>query len=46
MYNPLEKWTFYKKDNKSISENTPLFDTELEGKVFGTILDNQMHLNS
>ena len=46
MYNPLEKWTFSKKDNKSISENTPLFNTEMEGKVFGTILENQIHLNS
>ncbi len=46
MYDPLEKWTFSKKDNKSISENTPLFDTEFEGKVFGTILNDQIHLNS
>ena len=46
IFNPSTKWIFSKKDNKSISENTPLFDTELEGKVFGTILNHQIHLNS
>jgi dihydroorotase len=46
LFDPSKKWNFTKKDNKSLSENTPLFDTELEGKVFGTILDNQIHLNS
>jgi len=46
IFNPSTKWTFSKKDNKSLSENTPIFDTEFNGKVFGTILNNQIHLNS
>ena len=46
IFDPSKKWIFTKKENKSLSENTPLFGTELEGQVIGTILDNQIHLNS
>ena len=46
IFDPSKKWVFTKNENKSLSENTPLFGTELEGQVFGTILDHQIHLNS
>ena len=32
-------------NNVSLSENTPIIDTKLTGKVIGTILKNKYHSN-
>ena len=39
------EWEFDKSTNSSLSENTPMFDTTLKGKVHGTILGNYFHFS-
>tara|TARA_Y100000385_G_scaffold285543_1_gene345641 strand:+ start:1136 stop:2410 length:1275 start_codon:yes stop_codon:yes gene_type:complete len=46
LFNPTSKWVFSKENNLSLSENTPLLNTELNGKVIGTILKEKFHLNN
>ena len=45
LFDPDKKWVFNKESNKSLSENTPLINTEFTGMVIGTIVKNQFHLN-
>tara|TARA_B100000927_G_scaffold18882_1_gene14472 strand:- start:703 stop:1977 length:1275 start_codon:yes stop_codon:yes gene_type:complete len=45
LFDPDKKWIFNKESNKSLSENTPLINTEFTGMVIGTIVKNQFHLN-
>ena len=45
LFDPDKKWIFNKESNKSLSENTPLINTEFTGMVIGTIIKNQFHLN-
>jgi dihydroorotase len=46
LFNPTEKWEFNKENNLSLSDNTPVMNTELTGKVIGTILKNKFHSNN
>ena len=45
LFNPDKKWTYDKKNNTSMSENTGLFGTELIGFVYGTIHESNYHKN-
>jgi dihydroorotase len=45
LFNPSLKWKFSKDKNLSLSENTPILDSELTGKVIGTLLKNNYHFN-
>jgi dihydroorotase len=45
LFNPTAEWKFDKKNNLSLSENTPVMETKLTGKVIGTILKNKYHSN-
>ena len=45
LFNPDKKWTYDKKNNTSMSENTGLFGTELNGFVHGTIYESNYHKN-
>ena len=45
LFNPDKKWTYDKKNNTSMSENTGLFGTELIGFVHGTIHESNYHKN-
>ena len=39
------EWKFDKSSNSSLSENTPMLDSTLKGKVHGTILGNYLHFS-
>lgn len=39
-------WSYNKTTNQSLSNNSPLYDSNLLGKVIGTINNNQIHLNA
>lgn len=45
LFNPDKKWTYDKNNNTSMSENTGLFGTELNGFVHGTIHESNYHKN-
>ena len=45
MFNLFKKNENTKENNVSLSENTPIMDTKLTGKVIGTILKNKYHSN-
>ena len=45
LFNPDKKWTYDKKNNTSMSENTGLFGSELNGFVYGTIYESNYHKN-
>lgn len=45
LFDPDKKWTYDKKNNTSMSENTGLFGSELNGFVHGTIHKSNYHKN-
>ena len=45
LFDPDKKWTYDKNNNTSMSENTGLFGTELNGFVHGTIHKSNYHKN-
>ena len=45
LFDPTREWNFSKENNLSLSENTPLIETMLVGKVIGTIINNNYHSN-
>ncbi len=45
LFDPTKEWSFSKENNLSLSENTPLIETKLVGKVIGTIIKNKYHSN-
>lgn len=45
LFNPDKKWIYDKKNNTSMSENTGLFGSELNGFVHGTIHKSNYHKN-
>ena len=45
LFDPDKKWIYDKKNNTSMSENTGLFGTELNGFVHGTIHKSNYHKN-
>ena len=45
LFDPAKEWSFSKENNLSLSENTPLIETKLVGKVIGTIIKNKYHSN-
>ena len=46
VFNPDEKWTFDERSNKSKCKNSPVFGTELIGKVKLTVNNGQFLLNN
>jgi dihydroorotase len=45
LFDPDKKWTYDKNNNTSMSENTGLFGTELNGFVHGTVHKSNYHKN-
>ena len=45
LFNPDKRWIYDKSNNTSMSENTGLFGTELNGFVYGTIHGSNYHKN-
>ncbi|MFL2585720.1 MAG: dihydroorotase [Parvicellaceae bacterium] len=45
LFDPTKEWKFSKENNLSLSENTPIIETKLIGKVIGTIIKNKYHSN-
>lgn len=41
IFDPEKEWTFTKKENKSLSNNSPFMDKALKGKVLGVINNNK-----
>jgi len=42
LFSPTEKWNLTKENNASKAKNTPLFDIELTGKVYGVVNNNKV----
>lgn len=45
LYNPSQKWVFKKEDVASKSKNSPYFDFEFTGKVFGVFNNSKLNIN-
>ncbi len=45
LYTPSKKWTFKKENIVSKSKNSPYFDFEFTGKVYGVFNNSQLNIN-
>jgi len=44
-FDPEKQWTLNKKSNQSKSENSPFWETELNGRTLGIVIGNKLELN-